>query len=94
MTQEEAFNAFWNAYPRRVGKGRARKAFVAAIRKTDLSTMIRALEAYKIHKPSYQDFCHPSTWLNDERWDDEWEAPAGQRNYMDVARSMMLERSH
>lgn len=73
MTREEQFERFWKAYPRRIGKGSARKAFEKAIRLTTLEIMLHAIEEYKANKPSWQDFCHPSTWLNQERWADEWE---------------------
>lgn len=89
MTREDHFEAFWRAYPRRIGKGAARNAFQKAIRKTDLETMLTAIEAYVQHKPSWQDFCHPSTWLNQERWSDEWETPTNPQNYADYARSLM-----
>lgn len=74
----DAFNAFWRAYPRRVAKGAARKAFDKAIKKTDIETILKAVEAYKVCKPDYQDWAHPSTWLNQERWEDEWDTPGTQ----------------
>jgi len=69
------FAVFWLAYPRRIAKGAARKAFALAIRKTTLEAILSAIEAYKKHKPEQIDFCHPATWLNAERWDDEWTPP-------------------
>lgn len=75
MIPTDQFETFWKAYPRRVGKGDARKAFDRAIRKTSLAVMLHAIEQYIQHKPSWQDFCHPATWLNGERWDDEWSSP-------------------
>lgn len=67
------FQQFWDAYPRKIAKGAARREFGKAIQLTDLQTMLTAIEAYKTHKPGHVDFCHPSTWLHQERWDDEWE---------------------
>lgn len=72
----DEFEGFWSAYPRRIAKAEARRAFAKALRKTTLEAMLSAIEAYKRHKPDYCDFCHPATWLNQERWADEWEAPA------------------
>ncbi|WP_127524058.1 hypothetical protein [Mesorhizobium sp. Z1-4] len=89
----DAFETFWRAYPRRVGKGAARSAFMKAIRKTDIQTMLDAIEAYKLHKPGYQDFCHPSTWLNQERWDDEWEAPQVSTGHV-MLDAIMAGRAH
>lgn len=84
----EQFETFWRAYPRRVGKGAARKAFERAARLTTLERMLEAVALYQRCKPAYQDFCHPSTWLNQERWDDEWSAPSPARNYADAARNI------
>lgn len=72
---DEQFEIFWRAFPRRIGKGAARKAFDRAIRKTSLPVMLHAIEEYVEHKPGWQDFCHPATWLNAERWSDEWDTP-------------------
>lgn len=72
MTDE--FETFWRAYPRRIAKGPARKAFGKAIRLAALDTMLEAIEEYKKHKPGYCDYKHPATWLNSEGWDDEWES--------------------
>jgi hypothetical protein len=81
MTKDEAFSVFWSAYPRRIAKGAARKAFDKAIKKTTLETMLNAIKAYIQHKPERIDFKHPSTWLNQECWDDEWQnVPAQVQN--------------
>ena len=69
----EAFDRFWSAYPRRIAKGAAKVAFAKAIRKTTLEVMLSSLEKYKQHKPENIDWCHAATWLNAERWEDEWE---------------------
>lgn len=70
---EKAFEIFWAAYPRRIAKGAARKAFAIALRKTTLEIMLAAIEQYKRHKPEKIDYCHAATWLNGERWEDQWE---------------------
>lgn len=70
------FDTFWLAYPHRIAKGAARAAFAKALRKTTLETILNALESYKRHKPEDRPWCHASTWLNQERWEDEWEPPA------------------
>ncbi len=72
----DGFETFWTSYPRKVGKGLARKVWSKI--KPDglmLGEMLVALEAQKettgwkaesgIYIP------HPSTWLNGERWLDE-----------------------
>jgi len=85
---DDAFETFWRAYPRRIGKGGARKKFEAAIRKTDLATMLAAIRVYMRCKPSWMDFKHPATWLHNECWHDEWDTPSPARNYADAARNL------
>jgi len=71
------FDQFWELYPRKVGKGKARQAFEKALEKTDLETILDGVEAYIDHE-GYNDMefiAHPTTWLNGERWDDEYEKP-------------------
>ena len=69
------FEQFWRAYPRRIGKGVARRAFAKAIVKTTLAAMIAAIQWQRTQpqwlKDGGQFIPHPSTWLNQERWDDE-----------------------
>ena len=69
----EMFEAFWAAYPRRVGKGAARAAFDKACRKAQPEAIIAAITA-QVEAGCFKDmmFCpYPATWLNGERWDDE-----------------------
>jgi hypothetical protein len=67
------FDAFWAEVPRKVAKGRARKAFAKAVKSTDPEIIIEAMkshaEAMMGKDPQY--IPHPSTWLNDERWADD-----------------------
>lgn len=87
------FEAFWKAYPSKVGKDAARKAFDK--RKADdplLALMLAAIDAQKTtdkwRKDGGQYIPNPATWLNQGRWMDggmdeggeptEWhETPAG-----------------
>jgi len=76
------FDVFWFEYPRKKGKGQARKAFEKALEKTDIDTIIAGVESYKANADMSdpQFVAHPTTWLNGERWDDEYEeAPAEVR---------------
>lgn len=70
-----AFEAFWSVYPEKVGKGAARKAFPVALSKAPLETLIAGVHRYIAAKPADRSYCHPSTWLNEERWDDVPAAP-------------------
>jgi TusA-related sulfurtransferase len=70
------FDRFWNAYPRKVAKQAALKAF-AKIKPDEalLGKMIAALERQKKSvtwlKDKGQFIPHAATWLNGRRWEDE-----------------------
>lgn len=73
---ERRFNEFWTAYPRKVSKPAARKAF-DKVKPDDelLKTMLTAIEKQKLSdqwtKDNGQYIPHPATWLNNQRWLDE-----------------------
>ena len=69
------FEQFWAWYPRKVGKQRARRAFSKALHRLPPAAEIRAaLDRYKANLAGWSDhqICHPSTWLNQWRWQDEF----------------------
>lgn len=67
------FAEFWRAFPRRVGKLAAQKAYVKARRSgVTQATLLEGIAHYIKGKPQYADYCHPTTWLNQGRWDDEY----------------------
>ena len=72
---EDPFDTFWREYPRKVGKGDARKKFAKALTKTSFDNIMAALQRVKASaqwtKDGGQFVPHPATWLNQERWDDE-----------------------
>lgn len=70
------FDEFWKAYPRKVGKGKARNSFVKINPSQKLyEKMMTALSMQKVSeqwtKDGGQFIPHPTTWLNQERWEDE-----------------------
>ena len=73
-SDEINFTTFWNAYPRKVGKGAAQKAWKNAKDKPDIKAIVAAIESAKSSeqwkKDGGQFIPHPSTWLNAKRWDD------------------------
>lgn len=73
---DSRFQEFWKAYPKKVGKGAAEKAFKKY--KPDdalLNTMLKAIEiqlqSEQWKKDSGQYIPNPATWLNQKRWEDE-----------------------
>jgi len=79
--QRDRFDRFWSAYPKRVGKGAAEKAF-RAIDPDErlLATMIEATKRQAASDDWQRDEGryrpHPATWLNQRRWEDEVEDAA------------------
>jgi hypothetical protein len=77
------FLAFWQAYPRRIGKGDARTAFRKASANADQNTIVQAAMAYARfvaeQKIEQKYIPHPATWLNGERWEDDLEAEKVER---------------
>jgi len=68
------FELFWRAYPKKVGKGSARRAWLKI---KDTSGILEGIENSKRFWASEgtdkQYIPMPSTWLNQERWEDEYE---------------------
>lgn len=74
--RDERFDRFWSAYPKKVGKGAAERAFAKYKPDDDLTDrMIRAVEQAKRsdqwRKDGGQFIPNPATWLNQKRWEDE-----------------------
>jgi hypothetical protein len=68
-SEDDGFETFWETYPRKIGKGAARKAWKTALKKTDPTTILEAVNLYKLTCPKDPTYiAHPTTWLNAERW--------------------------
>ena len=65
---ENHFLSFWQKYPRKVGKGAARKAYRNACKRATPEEIAAGLTRYK---PDPQFTKHASTWLNADCWLDE-----------------------
>jgi hypothetical protein len=70
---ESDFNDFWNIYPRKQGKGKAKEAFMKAIKNG--ASVLAVLEGARRYAadpnlPDPQFIPMPTTWLNQERWED------------------------
>ena len=73
LNNNDHFEDFWAAYPRKVAKGNARKAFAAAMKKATIEEISAGLnkQLAALSKKERQYIPHASTWLNGERWNDE-----------------------
>ncbi len=79
----ERFDAFWNAYPKKVGKGAAEKSFKKLKPSGELlQKMLEAIERQRQsdqwRRDNGQYIPNPATWLNQSRWDDEVAQPCNQ----------------
>ena len=70
------FDAFWQAYPKRIAKAKAEEAFSKLNPDEELmKVMLAALKAWskteQWQKDGGQFIPNPTTWLNQRRWEDE-----------------------
>ena len=70
-----AFAAFWNTYPRRIGKPAAMKAFARAAKHAGADTVTSGAARWAQHwndaQTEPQFIPHPTTWLNRHQWADD-----------------------
>jgi hypothetical protein len=70
------FEKFWEAYPKKVGKGAAWTAWKKKNgRRPDIQILVEVIEKHKQtpdwNKEGGQYIPNPATWLNQHRWEDE-----------------------
>jgi hypothetical protein len=91
---EQRFDAFWTAYPKKVGKDAARRAWQKIRPSPDLTDKILAAIAWQRSQGSWlrdggRYIPHPATWLNQGRWDDEPDtAPQFSDSTLAIARAV------
>ena len=71
------FNRFWDVYPKKASKKKAREKFLSLAKKgklPDIDRHVDIIESWKKTEKWVGGFIpHPTTWLNGELWDDELE---------------------
>lgn len=83
-SRSDRFDEFWDAYPRKVGKKKARVKFAAAVKAAgDPQRVIDGAQrlAADPNLPEKRFIPHPTTWLERGGWDDEplpGRSPSGQ----------------
>jgi hypothetical protein len=69
------FDEFWKAYPKKIGKGAAEKAFVRAKINGRLNEILDAITKQKGSpgwtKNNGEFIPNPATWINQRRWEDD-----------------------
>jgi len=95
----DPFDLFWKDYPKKVGKGEARKAFVKKRCAPLIDTLLAAIKVQRESMAWNRDdgryIPNPSTWLNQGRWEDELEPMStanGPKRSNPVADRIALER--
>lgn len=69
---EGGFDSFWSVYPRKVGKKEAHKAFERACRDAMPTVIVAGAVRFRDDPNRLPEFTpHPTTWLNQGRWDDD-----------------------
>lgn len=68
---EPLFEAFWSAYPRKVAKGAAKKAYRHALTRASHEEILAGAKRYAASKPDPKFTKHPASWLNADCWLDE-----------------------
>jgi hypothetical protein len=73
---ESQFNEFWNAYPRKLDKAKAFRAFKSALTRTTFEDILAGVIAYRNDPKRNPDFTkYPATWLNSDSWENAASLP-------------------
>ena len=75
VTHQELFDLFWQMYPRKVGKKLCQSIWNRKIKRNEVEQIYDGLNRWKESDQWQRDkgqfIPHPSTFLNQERWNDE-----------------------
>lgn len=85
------FSDFWGMYPRKVAPRKAREAWLripSSLHAKILTSLFEWKRIWTDERTEWQFIPHPSNWLNDERWEDEY--PPHHRPY--TARQQAAEQ--
>jgi hypothetical protein len=70
------FDEFWNAYPRKLDKAKAFRAFKSALRRAKFEDILAGVIAYRNDPARNPDFTkYPATWLNNDSWENAAATP-------------------
>jgi len=71
---EELFNEFWTAYPRKLDKAKAFRAFRSALKRATFEDILAGVLLYRNDPKRDPDFTkYPATWLNNDSWENTHE---------------------
>jgi len=71
------FEVFWEAYPKKVDKGLAKRSYLNALKKASIEELLDGCQKYaaQVADTERRFIKNPSTWLNAESWLNELPAP-------------------
>ena len=73
---EELFQEFWNAYPRKLDKAKAFRAFKSALKRATFEDILAGVIAYRNDPKRDPDYTkYPATWLNSDSWENAASVP-------------------
>ena len=73
---EDLFNEFWTAYPRKLDKAKAFRAFKSALKRAKFEDILAGLRRYRNDPNRDPDFTkYPATWLNSDAWENDYASP-------------------
>lgn len=71
---ETLFSEFWNAYPRKLDKAKAFRAFRSALKRATFEDILAGVLLYRNDPKRDPDFTkYPATWLNSDAWENQHE---------------------
>jgi hypothetical protein len=71
---EDLFNEFWTAYPRKLDKAKAFRAFRSALKRATFEDILAGVLLYRNDPKRDPDFTkYPATWLNSDSWENTHE---------------------
>lgn len=86
-----SFDEFWAIYPKRKGKGAARKRWEEAVKKVPAPVLLAATRRYADdpNLPDEEFIPWPQKWLREERWNDDPEPERSNGHHENAADQMM-----
>lgn len=90
---EELFGEFWNAYPKKIDKAKAYKAFRSALKRASFEDILAGVIAYRNDPTRNPDYTkYPTTWLNADAWENAAALPE-VRQAAEEKRAKELQRT-
>jgi hypothetical protein len=68
-TLRSPFDEFWDNYPKKLDKGKAKRAFESALNRASAEQILEGVICYKADPNRIEEYTkYPATWLNADSW--------------------------